>query len=227
MGKPGYRHEFKHYISMWDFMELTGKIGCVAERDEHMKNDFYFVRSLYFDNVYDKALREKLDGISEREKFRIRFYDMDESFIRLEKKSKRAGLCLKRDAPFSKEKTERLLRGDFGFLAKEEDPLLCELYAKMTAGLLRPRLTVDYKRKAYVFPVGNVRVTFDYDIRSCNDAEAFFSPAPAPFPVRGAFIMEVKYGGFLPQIIADITQLESRQTDSFSKYAAGRFVSAN
>lgn len=221
-----YRHEYKHYISIPDFITLSGKAGYIAAPDEHMKNGSYFVRSLYFDNLQDKALREKLNGNCDREKFRIRFYDMDESFIRLEKKSKRSGLCLKRSAPITREKTEQLINGDYSFLAEENDPLLCELYAKMSGELLRPRLTVDYDRKAYVFPAGNVRVTFDCNIRSDENIAAFFDPAPAAFPVPSAcsaVIMEVKYDEFLPQFIADILQLEGRQAGVFSKYASGRF----
>lgn len=225
MEKVSYRHEYKHCINMSDFIALTGKISYIAAPDEHMKNDHYFIRSLYFDSPDDKALREKLDGTNIREKFRIRFYDMDDSFIRLEKKSKREGLCMKQTAPLTREKTERLIRGEWSFLSEEKEPLLNELYAKMSGGLLRPRLTVDYKRKAYVFPAGNVRVTFDYDIRSDSAANRFFSPQPAAFPSVGTIIMEVKYDEFLPQIIADITQLEGRQTGSFSKYAAGRLLS--
>lgn len=221
-----YRHEYKHYISIPDMIILSGKTAVAAQPDGHMKNGSYFVRSLYFDDLRDKALREKLDGNRDREKFRIRFYDMDDGFIRLEKKSKRSGLCLKRSAPITRIQTERLICGDYAFLPDSGDPLLTELYAKMSGGLLRPKLTVDYERKAYVFPAGNVRITFDFNIRSDENIAAFFDPEPAAFPVPSACsaaIMEVKYDEFLPQFIADILQLEGRQTGAFSKYAAGRF----
>ncbi|MCM1022615.1 MAG: polyphosphate polymerase domain-containing protein [Prevotella sp.] len=227
MDEPKYRHEYKHFINMSDFITLSGKIGVIAAPDEHMKNGSYFVRSLYFDDPNDKALREKLDGNCRREKFRIRFYDMDDGFIRLEKKIKRSGLCMKLSAPLTREKTERLIRGDYAFLAEEDEPLLRELYAKMSAELLRPKLTVDYNRKACVYPAGNVRVTFDFNIRSDENTAAFFEPAPAAFPVPAAcsaVILEVKYDEFLPQFIADILQLEGRQAGAFSKYAAGRFA---
>lgn len=209
---------------MSDFISLTGKMNAAAVSDGHMKNGFYFVRSLYFDNLRDTALREKLDGNRNREKFRIRFYDMDDGFIRLEKKIKRSGLCMKLSAPLTREKTERLISGDYAFLAEGDDPLLCELYAKMSGELLRPKLTVDYNRKAYVFPAGNVRITFDYNIRSDENVSAFFDPAPAAFPAGSDIILEIKYDEFLPQFISDILQLDGRQTGAFSKYAAGRFA---
>ena len=224
MEKPKYRHEFKHRINMSDFLCLTSKIGMIAAPDEHMKGDSYFIRSLYFDSFNDKALREKVDGVNKREKFRIRFYDMDDSFIRLEKKSKDNGLCLKRSAPLTKEQTEMILSGNYGFLYETDEPLLKEFYIKLCAEQLRPKLIVDYRRKAYVYPFGNVRVTFDYEISSSGDVNSFFNARDGSLPVPEEIIMEIKYDEFLPQVIADITHLSARQSGSFSKYAAGRYI---
>lgn len=223
LGNEKYRHEIKHSISYGDFLMLTGKIGLVAKPDENMRDGEYFIRSLYFDSYTDKVLREKLDGLGEREKFRIRFYNMDSGFIRLEKKSKKEGLCLKRSAELTKEQAQNIIAGDLTFLSESADPLLKELYVKMLAEQLRPKMIVDYKRKAYVFPYGNVRVTFDYEISSSYDLENFFGDT-AKIPVPNEIILEVKYGEFLPQIIANITQLGGRQSCSFSKYAAARYI---
>lgn len=218
-----YRHELKHSISFGDFLMLTGKIGLIAKPDENMRGGEYFIRSLYFDSYSDKVLREKLDGLGEREKFRIRFYNMDSGFVRLEKKSKKEGLCLKRSAVLTKEQAEKIIAEDTSFLEHSEEPLLRELYIKMLTEKLRPKIIVDYKRRAYVFPYGNVRVTFDYDISSSYDPENFFGET-SKIPVPNEIILEVKYDEFLPQIIADITQLGGRQGCSFSKYAAARYI---
>ncbi len=116
MEKSRYRHEYKHRINLSDFILLTHRLGVAAAPDRHMKNDSYFVRSLYFDSPDDKVLREKLDGVNVREKFRLRFYDMDDSFIRLEKKSKLNGLCRKETAPVTKETVLKLINGEWQFL---------------------------------------------------------------------------------------------------------------
>ena len=216
MGK--YRHEFKHRINMSDFIVLAERLAYIAGPDEHMKNGSYFVRSLYFDSFNDKALREKLDGINIREKFRIRYYDMDDSFIRLEKKSKRCGLCMKDSALLTREQTEKIISGNYDFLAVSDEPLLREFYIKLCAEQLRPRLIVDYRRKAYVYPYGNVRVTFDYEISSSGDTKSFFNAVPEEI------IMEIKYDEFIPGIITDIVNISARQSSSFSKYAAGRYI---
>lgn len=219
-----FRHEYKHIISAADFYMLAARLEYAAFPDEHMRGDSYFVRSLYFDNYSDRALREKLDGVSRREKFRIRYYDFDDGFIRLEKKSKQDSLCVKNSAALTREKTERIIAGDHGFLLDENDPLLAEFYVKLTAEQLRPRTIVDYRRKAYTYPYGNVRITFDYGISSSSEIHRFFSGETASLPAFGDIVMEVKYDEFLPQIIADITQLSGRQKTAFSKYAAARII---
>ena len=85
------RHEWKHEISCCDRLVLRQRLSAVMQLDPHAIDGKYFIRSLYFDNGTDKALREKLDGVNIREKFRIRYYNHDISVIHLEKKSKRSG----------------------------------------------------------------------------------------------------------------------------------------
>ena len=219
-----FRHEYKHIISAADLYMISARLDAAAKPDEHMKGDSYFVRSLYFDSHSDKALREKLDGVSRREKFRIRYYDFDDGFIRLEKKFKRDGLCLKSSAELSRKQTDCIIAGDYGFLLDGQNELLTEFYIKLTAEQLRPKTIVDYRRKAYVFPYGNVRVTFDYNISSSFDTDGFFDTAAASVPASEDIVMEIKYDEFLPQVIADITQMNGRQKPAFSKYAAARYI---
>lgn len=81
-----FRHEWKHEINASDFITVTRRLEAVAKPDVHAEGGYYKIRSLYFDNLSDKALREKIDGVNMREKFRIRYYNEDVSYIRLEKK---------------------------------------------------------------------------------------------------------------------------------------------
>lgn len=90
-----YRHEWKHEISIFDVLCLRQRLSSVMTPDPHAQGGRYFVRSLYFDDLRDTALREKLDGVSHREKFRLRCYNGDDSYLVLEKKSKVGGLCAK------------------------------------------------------------------------------------------------------------------------------------
>ena len=88
------RHEVKHQISPQEDLVLASRLGKLFPRDGHAGPDgSYRVTSLYFDTPYDTALREKLDGVDRREKFRLRYYGEIPAFLKLEKKFKVNGLC--------------------------------------------------------------------------------------------------------------------------------------
>lgn len=217
------RHERKHEITAADRLVLSARLSAVARRDRHGQNGRYEIRSLYFDDLRDTALREKLDGVAKREKFRIRYYGGDISYICLEKKSKRDGLCGKRSVLLSVQEVQDLLEGALDWMPESGRPLVQELYWKMKASGLRPRTIVDYTRDAYVFPAGNVRVTLDYNIRTGIGSTDFLHPASVTVPAGDTpGILEVKWDEFLPDIIRDAVQLPGRHTSAFSKYAACR-----
>ena len=97
-----FRHELKYALSPGDELALRRRIRAVIPHDAHAGPDGrYRIRSIYFDNIYDKALREKIDGVQKREKFRIRYYNDDLSYIVLEKKFKYNALCQKLEAPLT------------------------------------------------------------------------------------------------------------------------------
>ncbi len=222
---PRYRHEWKHVISASDAAALRRRLAPLMRHDPYHPGP-YHIRSLYFDNPYDTALREKLDGLSVREKFRIRYYDDDETYIRVEKKSKFNTLCGKLLAPISKEQCLRLLDGDIAWMPQAGEALLTELYAKMRYQLLRPRTLVDYVREAFVYNPGNVRITIDSSIRTGLSATALFDRTLPTIPAddTNPTILEVKYDEFLPSVLYDLIQIGNRRTTSFSKYAACRLV---
>ena len=218
-----YRHEWKHLINLSDHIVLRERLSAVMQPDPHAVNGKYDIRSLYFDNLADKALREKLDGISRREKFRIRYYNGDTSLIHLEKKSKIAGLGTKQKVLLSKHEAQAIVNGDHSWMQQSPDPLITELYSKLLSQQLKPKTIVDYTREAFLFHAGNVRVTIDYNIRTglwCTD---FLNPGCITIPARDApIILEVKWDAFLPDIIRDLIQLHGRSPCAFSKYAACR-----
>lgn len=97
-----FRHELKYRISYAQYIELRNRLRTVMQSDIHTGVDGrYLIRSIYFDNYMDKALYEKRDGVPVREKFRIRYYNDDFSYLTLEKKIKDDDLCMKVDAQIS------------------------------------------------------------------------------------------------------------------------------
>lgn len=219
------RHELKHHINASDYAQLRARLQVVAKVDENAGEDGgYIVRSLYFDNYSDKAVVEKLSGLSRREKFRLRYYNDDTSFIRLERKSKANRLSYKENAAITKEQSAALLEGEYECLKNPEAPLFMELYTKIRYQNLRPRSIVEYHREAYNYPAGNVRVTFDSNIRTTNSVTGFLNPHMMTIPAANTMILEIKYDGFLPDIIRDILQIGWRNQTEFSKYVVGRLV---
>ncbi len=217
------RHEIKYTLNMAEYLALKSRLIKLFTLDAHAGTlGGYRVRSLYFDTMHDNALRDKADGVSVREKFRLRMYDGDSSYIKLEKKMKKNGLCAKRSALLSPEETLRLLSGDIEWLKDREDPVLWELFSKMTEGL-RPKTVVEYTREAFVFPAGNVRVTLDSDIRTGLYATGFLEPGLPLVPVfEDCAVLEVKYDSFIPEIVAVAVQVPNGRQTSFSKYAVCR-----
>ena len=219
-----FRHEYKHQINLADIYGLKTRLSAVARHDPHSNEDgTYLVKSLYFDNYMDKALKEKIDGVNRREKFRIRYYGTDTSFVRLEKKSKINGLSNKISAEITAEECRKIIDGDIGFLLDSGNDLLSELYAKMKYQLLRPKCIVAYTRECFIYPPGNVRVTLDMNICGSNNVKEFLNPDLQFLQTYHTSILEVKWDEYLPQIIRDCVQVKSRRSAAFSKYAAVRF----
>ena len=221
-----FRHEMKYEISYADCVYLRQRLRSVLAMDSNVGGDgSYCVNSIYFDNFNDKALREKRNGLAKREKLRIRYYNEDDSYIRLEKKMKFGSLCKKVSAPLTQSECAKLLGGDVSWMLRHASPLINELYCKMRHELLRPRVLVSYIREPYVYPAGNVRVTLDSDIRT----SLYHVPRPET-KTRGilasetpqAVILEVKYDAFLPDVIARLVQMDGVFLQSFSKYGASR-----
>ncbi len=217
------RHEYKHPVNTFDLLQLQRRLPLILERDQHCGEDgSYIVKSLYFDNVWDKAYHEKLDGVNYREKFRIRYYNDDTSLIRLEKKSKINGLCKKETAVITKALCEELLAGNSKGLLDSNQPLLQELYAKWQYQCLRPKSIVVYRRESFVFGPGNVRVTLDSNIRGSNQVWNFLKSDCCLMPKQTFSVLEVKWDEYLPAVVKNAVCLSSRYATAFSKYTATR-----
>ncbi|MBR5684265.1 MAG: polyphosphate polymerase domain-containing protein [Ruminococcus sp.] len=216
------RHEIKHEINYSDMITIRHRLSAVAYHDPHTIDGKYFIRSLYFDNPADKALMEKINGMSRREKFRIRYYNGDTSVIHLEKKSKIDHLGNKQSVPLTAQQAQSIVDGEIAWMIDSEYPLVRELYSKMQTEGTAPKTIVDYTREPFIYSAGNVRVTIDYNVRSGMRCTDFLDPGCVTVPVSDAIILEVKWDGFLPDIIRDAVALSDRREGAFSKYAACR-----
>lgn len=219
----GFRHEVKHEITYDQFLCLKSRLPYILEYDSHATNGSYFVRSMYFDDIYDTVLKEKVNGVAQREKFRLRYYDNNTDYIVLENKSKINGLCRKMQARIDSSAVNNLIAGSFKEMSENTNPLLREFAQRLITKNLRPKTIVDYRREPFVYYPGNVRVTLDYNIRTGMNTKDFLNSKCITVPVKGnPIILEVKWDEYLPDIIRDIISLKGISTGAFSKYAAAR-----
>lgn len=218
-----FRHEVKHDVSKLDMLILRQRLRAVMKPDSNAVDGRYDIRSLYFDNLEDKALREKINGVNTREKYRIRLYNGDTSLVRLERKFKFSGLGSKTAVPLTAEQAQAIAGGDISWMRDCTDEVLLGFYTRMRNERLAPKVIVDYTREPFVFEPGHVRVTLDYNIRTGLGCTDFLNPGCVTVPVKDSpCILEVKWDHFLPDVIRNAVQLEGRRCGSFSKYAVCR-----
>lgn len=218
------RHEFKHRINAADDLILTARLRKLFQHDKHAdSHGSYRVSSLYFDTPYDKALRQKIDSVDRREKFRLRYYGEETQMVLLEKKFKLNGLCGKHKVRLSEDEARRLLTGDIAFLLHRPEALCAEFYSKLQGERLAPKTIVVYDREAFLYMPGNVRITLDRRLRSGLRSLDFLEPEQFRAPVSdGLTVLEVKYDAFLPEIVRMAVQVPDRRAAACSKYAICR-----
>lgn len=218
------RHEWKHRINLREDLVLSQRLRKLFTHDKNAGDDgSYGVTSLYFDTPYDSALREKIDGVNKREKFRLRYYGKDTSFIRLEKKFKVNGLCGKRSARITQKQTDDLLKGRYACLLESGDPLLIEFYSKLQGTGLRPKTIVRYDREAFLYGPGNVRITLDRHVRTGLLRVDFLNTDLfCVCALEEGTVLEIKYDAFLPEIVRMAVQVPDRRASACSKYALCR-----
>lgn len=216
-----YRHELKYEITDAQLQLLKNRINHLIRPDSHAGPDgVYTIRSLYFDDQYDRCLRENEDGTDPREKFRIRIYNHSSQRISLECKRKERGKTHKTSCPLTVEQTKLLMEGKVVPDIASQPPLLRKLTLQMMTRRLRPVVIVEYDRIPYVHKNGNVRITLDTNISSSSAVECFLDEAIPKRPVlmKGQQLLEVKYDEYLPDFIYRNLQLHSLRQTAFSKY---------
>lgn len=219
--KEKYRHEFKYLCTPGQLAILKVRLQAVMQRDSHTGPDgTYFIKSLYFDDMYDRCFWENEDGVDVREKYRIRIYDNSADRISLECKRKENDKTNKKSCLLTMEQFEYLAYGIGDVNFKLLPDLAKKLYVMKVNDGMRPKVIVGYERTPYIYPYGNVRVTFDRNITSSAQVERFFSEKYGRRLVlpAGMQLLEVKYDEYLPDPIYHALSLRNLQRTNFSKY---------
>lgn len=219
------RRELKYLMSRADSLRLQEELNMFLKRDSYSEQDYYMVRSLYFDSLNSVDYHEKLDGAQTRKKFRLRIYNLYQDMVKLECKQKENSYQRKTSLLISREDAAACIRGQYEVLLRYGDRA-AEFYLLLMFGVYRPAAVITYQRRAYTFPAFNVRLTFDTDIQSCETAFDLWRCDLPMVPVLDAehSILEVKYDHYLPESVKAILSGHHLTNVSFSKYANGRVL---
>lgn len=223
MAEKEYRQEIKRLLSPAQRLLLEQRIRAVMPQDFHSGDDGrYFIRSIYFDSVTDRAYTEKEAGIAEREKIRIRFYNHQDDLIKLERKEKRGNLIHKDSMAISGETADAMMRKDFSSLPGYCNPISDYIYGIAYSEDLHPVVIVDYVRTAYVFPVSHVRVTFDSALEAAGPAIPIWEPERGYDVLGEDTILEIKFDHYLPAHISQLLNSVPAPQMALSKYVLCR-----
>lgn len=210
------RKELKYLINDNDFYILNHNLKDLLKKDYNCKGEFYTISSIYFDTYNKTSYRQVKDGVSERWKYRIRYYNYDNSYIKLEKKHKMNNLTKKDSIIISKKILADILNNNIK-VKNENPPLLNEFVLKMQTELLRPIICIEYDRIPYIYKDGNVRITLDFNVRYTNRFNNLFSGKKNVHYLENK-ILEVKYDEFIPDFIRFRLELNHLEQTSFSKF---------
>jgi len=221
-----YRHEIKYIISKNTAEILKQKLSLIMDIDKNSYNEdnTYLIRSLYFDDFYSTAFYEKLNGVEYRKKYRIRIYNLQDDFIRLECKYKHNNMTSKESVLITKDICSKIVSGNIDDIDISKDNILKKFIIDMKTKKLSPSIIVDYKRLAYTYPVSEVRITFDSQIKSGVYNYDLFDEKQNYASVidDDNLVLEVKYNEILPESIAIILSTISLNREAYSKFATCR-----
>ena len=228
MKKYKYRNEIKFKLSEGEAKALIQRLSLILNKDKNAfyKDGSYLIKSLYFDDRDSSSYYEKLDGILYRKKFRIRIYNNNDKFIKLEKKMKHNNMTAKESQLISKEIYSKILYGNIDEIDYDDDSLLAEFIRDYKLRGIIPSVIVEYHRIAFVYPISDVRITFDFNIQSGLYNYDLFDTNKPMYRVdeKGKYVMEVKFNEILPYHIACVLQSVASCREAISKFAICRSI---
>ena len=222
-----FRYEHKYLINAQTAALLQSRAAGIMEPDSYADDKGgYTVNNIYLDDRYDSFYLAKEMGQFQRDKYRIRYYNGDLSFIRLERKHKEGILNYKETLPITPEQLAQIKKGDLTFALTEPHPLWQKLATLHRLRHMQPRAIFSYRRETLTYKPATVRLTLDSPL--FDSGEKLHMP---PFPRKYVkfhsgrpynLLLEVKYSGFLPEIIQQLLNGLPLVHTEMSKYSTAR-----
>lgn len=216
-----FRHELKYFIYNYQYEELKTILNAVMEKDKHtLLNNHYSIRSLYFDDIFNRAYSERQEGYYVRKKYRVRIYDYSDKLINLECKHKKEAYIFKEDVTLIKGEYEQLIDNNINFLLEKQSNVANDFFIESKTNLLKPSVIVDYEREAYVYDIGTVRITFDKNVRAAYKRDDIFNKDIPTYAILKPelMILEIKFTGILPEHIRKLFRVRNYTQTAASKY---------
>ena len=226
MSNIEFRVENKYLVSDLDLAVIAQRLSGVMQQDIHQTGDCYEIRSVYFDDAWDRCMDENDAGVDCRQKYRIRTYGAGNAPLNLEIKEKQNGLTKKTACKLTPDEYNSIVNGGFDLDFADRKPLN-QLLLHMRCSKMQPKVIIAYERTAFVHPVGNVRITFDRNIMASRNCASFFDDrieGLVPILPAGMHVLEVKYDEYLPDVISRQLEIGKLQQTAFSKYYLGRLA---
>jgi SPX domain protein involved in polyphosphate accumulation len=221
------RNELKFYVDRRNAAGLREFLKGNMYLDSNAgETGSYCIRSLYFDTVDNNDYYDKILGCSIRKKIRLRVYNYSRDVVKLELKNRYSSCIYKESTNIMSEEADRLIKGDCSFLLNYNEQAAGKIFAFMHQSLYRPKLLIDYEREAYLYPVQNIRITIDKNVRVNTSSFDLFDKSVCMTPVlnKELYILEIKYDHMLPGFLRRvISGFEARRSE-ISKYCLGRSI---
>lgn len=221
-----FRNEWKYCCSENTLAMIETQLRELLDFDKNGDlSGKYEIHSLYFDDIKNICVKENEAGISERFKYRIRYYGNDPNYLKLERKEKYNGRCYKDSCIITLAEYEKIISGDAGELYWETNkPVLKRFCVYCMSKGFSPKVIVDYERCAFVEEISNVRITIDRNISVSGENEEFLTGNYLKIPIqeKHQHILEVKFDSILPGYIRYFAANHEIVQTTFSKYYLGR-----
>jgi hypothetical protein len=208
------RKELKFELTKEEYMNIFSILKKLLPKDKHtFKDDYYSIKSIYFDNFDNQVLDENIIGLQYRKKFRIRMYNDDANCIFLEKKEKIIDWTKKTREYISFKEVQSICDGKLEELKLDTD-LKKEFYIEMKTRLLKPIIIIEYDRVAFENKQMDYRVTLDSKLYKDKCVKNFLKKS---IKKDNIYILEVKYKDVLPKIIVETLDINTQRM-GISKY---------
>lgn len=217
---PNWRYEYKYLLPVTAKVALMQQLRPLMKLDQHGDEQGYRVTSLYYDDQEQSAYFDKIDGDSERTKYRWRAYNLQPASLRLEIKIKKNNLVDKKSQSMSVDQFNKSLTGQSFFDEREMTGVEKIFFIKNKTCLFKPQIVIDYQRLALIDEASQTRITFDQNLTFSSQTSNFLTEELNQKLILepGYDMLEIKYQHFLPNYLQQLLSQSHLWPVAASKY---------